>query len=256
MSLTAEKSTIEGLKADESLYLNTTAQTFADHLNKHEKFSFARYGDGEWNAIFQKPGHNCDGHEYFSDMGEYLAQNLEAEPDYYVGLPEISMRVRGERIRGFLEPIGKLKWVNADLLHLASVEDTIWPFFEALDKRRVILVGPPHVHDQKLFRVKDSIIIPEKNCWLEYPLSSIEINRAISAILWEGENPVVCYCASMMTKVLVDDFSDRCTNIDLGSLIDPYVGRITRTHHRTIKNLGEWKQTGRVDMEDWIVKRK
>jgi len=38
-----------------------------------------------------------------------------------------------------------------------------------------------------------------------------------------------------MANVLIDELSNICTNIDLGSLIDPYVGRITRSHHKKMK---------------------
>ncbi len=206
----------------------TIYKTFIEHLENGDPFSFARYGDGEWNAIFQVAGANCDGHEYFPDMGERLARIVRSEPPYFMGMAAIARRVWGERIEAFLSG-SKLRWVNADLLHIASIEDRIWPFFDALSKRDVILVAPAHVQEQKLFKVRRKITIPEKNCWL----ASEDVNAKIS--VKADRETVICYCASMAANVWIDEWAPYATNIDLGSLIDPYVGRITRSHHKKVK---------------------
>ena len=203
-------------------------ETFIRHLKEKERFSFARFGDGEINAVFGLTGMNCDGHEYFPEMGRELFKILKGETDYYLGEAAIAQRVWGEQLDQFL--IGTdHNWINADTLHLASIDDTIWPFFEALSERDVVLVGPPHVHEQKLFKVRQNVTIPEKNCWLD----GERINNEISVDA-DGHT-VICWCASMAATVWIDAWSKYASNLDMGSLIDPYVGRITRSHHKKIK---------------------
>ncbi len=202
-----------------------------DKLIKKERFSFARFGDGEMNCIFGLEGHNCDGHEYFPDMGARLLSILESSPDYYLGDAAIARRYWEPEIAILKSQNPNLKWINADCLHLRSIADTIWPFFDALKKRDVIMVGPEKLRDHALFLCA-YVCIPDVNCWLEYE----RIHKEVLEMIFH-KDVVVVYCASMMANVLIDDFSSLCTNIDLGSLIDPYMGFMTRSHHLKIKNL-------------------
>ena len=202
-----------------------------DKLIKKEKFSFARYGDGEMNCIFGLEGHNCDGHDYFPDMGKRLELILDSDPTYYLGEAAIARRYWGDEIDITKAAHPGLSWINADCLHLRSIADTIWPFFDALKKRDVVMVAPEKLRKHSLF-LNAFVPIPEQNCWLEYE----HIHKEISKYIF-NEDVVVVYCASMMANVLIDDFSPLCTNIDLGSLIDPYMGFMTRSHHAKIKNL-------------------
>ncbi|MEF8811131.1 MAG: hypothetical protein V5A47_09435, partial [Bacteroidales bacterium] len=64
---------------------NFSYKDLIDNLIDREPFAFARYGDGEWNAIFGKDGTNCDGHEYYEDMGKRLADIVRSNPSYLMG---------------------------------------------------------------------------------------------------------------------------------------------------------------------------
>ena len=77
------------------------------------------------------------------------------------------------------------------------------------------------------FKCYDKFIeIPDLNCYLD-------VGNIREKIRYELEDDlVVCYCASMMTNVLIHDFKDEnITQIDCGSVFEPYIGHANRTTH-------------------------
>ena len=71
--------------------------TIIDDIESGQHFSLARYGDGEFNAILEKPGANCDGHAYYPSMGLELGLTLNSRPPYYLGLHQ-SAKIQHETI--------------------------------------------------------------------------------------------------------------------------------------------------------------
>jgi len=202
-------------------------EEWVNALISKEPFSFSRWGDGEWNCIFGVEGWNCDDHIYYKDMGERLLDVLLSEPEYYLGEHAMAMRLMGDKIRQAIAGLS-LNWVNADTLHLKSIDGTIKEYIDIWKTRDVVLVGPQHLKKLDLFPFR-FIEIPSKNCWLEYESILEEIKKEI----WH--DTVVLFCASMMANVLIDDLHGHCTLIDAGSLFDPYVGIFSRSHHKYVK---------------------
>lgn len=208
--------------------------TYEELLRKiynKEPFSFSRFGDGEFNAIFQdrKSRMNCDAHQYFPDMGKRLLQVLESKPDYYIGLQSMAYRQRTEQIDELTECLG-LEWCESNIIHRANIKGRLPELFDALKTRDVLLIGPSHLKKLKQF---DFYIceIPIKDCWLKYEYVYEEIKALANVKDW-----VVVYAASMMTNILIDDFKNAgITQIDVGSALDPYCGVKSRSYHKTLK---------------------
>src|SRR5688572_16855890 len=207
-----------------------TYSKMLDDLKSNKVFKFARYGDGEWNCIFNKPGQNCDGHKYFSSLGDSLRRVVLSEPKYTVGMQPLSMSYeRSEQIREFCRGLN-IKWVNADVLHSASIDGKIDKFIHAIEGRYIIVVGPPHLAG--FFSYGVHIVIPSVDCWLSYQ----EVKQQIEFHIDGCVNAVVLLAASMMSEVLIDDFSEfNHTFIDIGSVLDPYCGIMSRRYHRKLK---------------------
>lgn len=213
-------------------------------LKKKKPFSFSRFGDGEWNAVFDKKGHNCDKHPYYPDMNEALRRVLKTyknQPNYFLALQRYSRKRRGNDIRKFLGK-RKIRWHNADCMHDASHAGDMQEFFKALKTRIVVLVGPGYLEK---FKPKDFFIqVPDKNCWLEKD----RIVKEVEEVLEDAyNNMVVLFAASMAANVMVDElykkYGNRHTFIDVGSVLDPYVGVVTRGYHnQIIKNLRNGKR--------------
>lgn len=206
-----------------------TFEELCDKVRRGERFSFSRWGDGEWACLLDKrPGKaNCDGHTYFSDLGQRLHAILASRPNYHIGLQPLAKRMYGDEIDAF-----GLSWSNADILHKASMHGELHTFFDAVrrQKKRVIVVGPSHLDGMRKHIGKYALLeIPERNCWLDYERVARRLTKAL-----DRHDSLVLFAASMMSNVLIHDFHGDATLIDIGSVFDPYCGVKSRTYMRAL----------------------
>ena len=205
--------------------------TILEHLNKGENFSISRFGDGEWNCIFGKQGKNCDAHTYFPDMGRRLRKVLKDNRDYYFGLQNMALRMYEDEINGYIIDYG-LDFVKSDFLHHASIKDELGLFFDALKGKDIVLVGPERLKKLKQIEVREYVVVPDVDCWNAYVPTLKQLLPVVK------ENTVVLYCASMMSNVLIDDLfitkNNTITQIDCGSVFEPYINVRNRSYHKGI----------------------
>lgn len=201
-------------------------------LKTGEKFSFSRVGDGEANCIYRdrKRTMNSDLHTYFEDLGDALMGVLKSAPDYYLGLQGLAYRQRKDEIDRITKKYG-IKWCGSDILHNASINRQLDKLFEALENRKVMVVGPAHLKSLPFYDY--FVEVPAKDAWLSYESIHAEINTLLKS-LPDAENMVVIYCCGMMSCVLIDNFAGQCTQIDAGSVFDPYCGINSRRYHFNI----------------------
>lgn len=220
-----------------------TYEKLLEKINSRKAVTFSRFGDGEWNAIFGKTGSNCDGHEYFESLGAALRNVLLSKPDYYLGLQGLAMRVMGDRITEFvvkhnIRPIED--WSDADILHKASIKGLLHEFFKAINNAPyVILVAPDYIKRiDKYFKYDVIINVSTKNCWLEYKIIERSVAESIDKQIKQDKHVIVLFIASMSSNVLIDTLYNRYRNkvslIDAGSVLDPFVGKKTRSYHQKL----------------------
>ncbi len=200
-----------------------------ERIKNGENFAFSRYGDGEWNAIYQDSGRpfNCDRHQYFPDMGKRLKAIIESKPDYMMGLQPLAVQQRPFLIE--LHP----NWVNSDVLHNASIDEGLNTFYDAIKGKEIRLIAPEYLADIDLyFHWEEHILVPDVDCWMGY-----DRLLAVLKTMALDSNQIFLFCASMMTNVLIDDLyklNRNNTYIDCGSIFDVYVGKQTRTYHKKL----------------------
>lgn len=219
--------------------IKTLAILYLDLIAKKENFSFSRFGDGEFAAVFQEPGMNCDGHEYFSDMGEELKKILDTKKDYFVGLQPLADGLYGSKIDFPQE------WVYADELHDLSKDGNIRQLRKVLDLRNVVFVGSNEEIAKKLNA--RFVEVPKVNAWLEH-------ERILKAIKPKKDD-VVLFSCGMLANWLIDKLHSKdYTLIDAGSLFDPYVGVSSRTYHRGVHSF--WWDYIHVNMATFPERRR
>lgn len=213
--------TLEGVEPS-----GKTFERMCTMLRERENFKFARYGDGEFYCMSGKIGRNCDKHEYFPDLGLALNEAFYSDPKYMVGIQPLSVH-GGLYQRAIQERSGPKNIYDADVLHSASIDGRLDQFLECLRGRDTILVGPEHLRPLYL----KTMIIPDVNCWRDYQ----SIREQLFFKLYEAKDAVVLLCASMMSEVLIHNFRflDH-TFIDAGSVLDPYVGKFSRSYHHKL----------------------
>lgn len=210
-----------------------------------ENFSYSRFGDGEWSAILQnrKTGaFNCDGHQFFPEMGRRLKNIIESKPQYWIGMQNLA-KEQNEHDSEFQRLYQINDWTDNEVLTRASIRGNLEQFFGVLKMVRVaqnqaiILVGNKSLKNQDKFHVTTFIEVAPQNCWLQYKEINEKVGRAIHAV--HKSNPIILYCASMMSNVLIDDMYklhyNTITQIDCGSVFDPYVGKLSRSYMKKLK---------------------
>lgn len=204
-------------------------------LKNKENFTFSRIAsDGELNAIHGKRGSNCDNHPYNPEMGAKLKKIIEGRQRYILGLQSLAYSQRGD----YINSLKDINWCNADILHHASRDGVFKDkFVESVKGRKIVLVAPKSLiklcSDGFFNENKTShICIPEVNCYSKFTETLIDLKNCIE------KDDVIIYCASMMTKILIDrvydEFEDTVTQIDAGSVFSPYVGISNRGYHKKI----------------------
>lgn len=208
---------------------DVTYHAIIDKLKVNENFAFSRWGDGEWKCILGYKGNNCDGHIYYPSLSKRLSEVIDSHPKYIMGMQPLSVRVMWDNISN---KANSIEWVNADALHYASINGVLNKFTDAIKNRNIILVCGSYMKGINIFKPNDICLIDSVNCYLNYDATLREVKGKIK------DNSVVLFCASMMSNVLIDDLfnlNNKCTYIDAGSVFDPYVGKISRSYHKTLK---------------------
>ena len=208
-------------------------QDLIDGITANIPFHFARYGDGEFYAIFKKKGCNTDKHEYgIPGLSEDLERTLIEKKPYIYGLQPLAAETPklAPRIRELVGP--GFPWVNADIMHEASENGEILSFFDLLRVKKCLFIGPPHLKALKVNWDKCQLIkIPPKNCY------SVDRDALARAIQHEPADMVI-FCAGFLTNIMIWELHELLMDrwmIDAGSLFDPYCGVLSRDYHALVK---------------------
>lgn len=199
-----------------------------EFLNTNVNFSFSRFGDGEFNCAFGKKGQNCDGHEYFEDLSQELIKILNSKQKYFFGLQNLGYNIWKDKI----DQLKDIRFCDADILHKASIKNSLNYFLDALKSKNIILIAPEYFKNFEKINTNNHIIIPEKNCWLSKNDTIELLEKKIT------KNCVVLYSASMMSNFIIEhiftNYENEITQIDCGSVFDPYLGVSKRMYHQSI----------------------
>jgi len=201
-------------------------------------FTFSRWGDGEWRALLRKnkPGaRNCDGHQFFPEMGNELRKVLIDKPPYLLGMQNFSKRLYGTAIDRFLTEnnLTDLKWVNADVFHYGVIYGDRKGIVDTVKARKLLIVGPPHLKSLNKSGLPywDYVPVAPRDCYLNLR----DTFRQVVAKAESQKDPLlISISASMPAEILCDmlfkRFGDKHTIVDFGSLWDPLVGKLSRTY--------------------------
>ena len=213
---------------------NLTFDDICRKLTERDNFSFQRVGDGEWHAILGDSGMNCDNHPYYHEMSLALAMTLLQDQACYMGMQPFALKRLGARIHEWIADNGcDIKWCDADIIHDASTDGRLGELHDALRGRKIILVGPNHLRQiaQKMQAVY--VNCPDKYpCWKAWTTMYTDMSEQLE------KDTVVLYCAGMPSGVMIDkacrEYGNTITQLDLGSALDPYAGRLSRRYHQKI----------------------
>lgn len=202
---------------------------FLNKIINNEHFRYSRFNDGELIAIIgQTPqGANCDGHQYFPEMGielknvllqykhsdDYILESFE---HWYRVLPHIK-----NIIHELIKENPELKFLNTDFIRISHEQEPekFIALLDELKKKKIVIVGPSYLKKMdKHFDFK-FIEVPIKNCYLE-------INRIVDEMKKINEissDNFFLLSASMPANIIIDRFKDnKNTYLDWGSVWDTF----------------------------------
>lgn len=211
---------------------------FLKKLEEKINFSLVRYGDGEWGCILQDKKiikrlieNNKEKAIVFSKK---FFKILESKPNYYFGVQPRAESLFKDKIEIFYKDFQNV--VDGDIFHNMSENIGLKQFIKSLSKRTVILVGPKYLENLNFNFIH--IVTPENNVWESYIKVKNTVKKTIN--IHKTDNPVILYSCSFVAKVLIHEmyniYFDNITQIDTGSLFDPYCGLYTRNYHKKVLN--------------------
>ena len=217
---------------------SNSLQHYIDKLQSNEKFSFTRWGDGEWGCAFGAKGANCDNHKYFPKMSSDLIKALKHDKQYIKASWPLSVpmfSVIHPQIVEFIEKHHiEHDWHDARVWEEAAMAGELSPLIDQLEQMNFVMVSEKSKRELSSLYI-DFIEIPEVNCYLEKD----QIKRQVVKMCDKYDNPVFGFSASMASNVIIDQLYDEvgkdCWMIDFGSIWEPYIGRITRSYHHRYK---------------------
>jgi len=196
-------------------------------IKDKDPFALSRWGDGEWLNIRKAPGTNCDGNIYYPDLGDYLEKIVNVKQDYYMGAQDY----KKFNLLSDVEKYDKQSWIDADMLHKASMDGNLDSLITVLEEVEVVYIGNETLKD--LSFVDTFVAIPAKNVW-RFRERVIEVIKTTITT----EHKTYLFSAGMATNVFIHELWNHNKNnsyIDVGSVFDPYVGRNTRSYHKNLK---------------------
>jgi len=219
---------------------------------------YSRWGDGEFSAIFQIEGKNCDGHQYYSEMGTALNHVLKTQYQFgsafYCGLVPIAVKVFGDRINQYVysmfqdmqtgenfSNVFAPKWISGNILMEANREGQIGGFLKMLrDKYRILYVGPKRLRpleNDDFINICGWVEVSSNDAWRYHQ----KVYSQIITDIFSKRCNMICFSAGMPSKVLIYEIRRVLKNIpmiDFGSMWDGYFGYNSRKYH----NDYDWDQ--------------
>lgn len=211
-------------------------------LETGQNFSFVRYGDGEWATVFN----NETFKKYIKiwgpaiePMSSILREIVESKPTYYFGVQRLSYKMFKNEIDDIT--LG-MELLDGDILHDLSLNNSITNLFKTLNEKNIVLVGPECLKGISVLNLKHHIVTREYCVWEDISILDELIRNYISKN--QQNNLIFLYCCSLAAKVLINNFhKEKITQIDMGSVLDPYVGINSRGYHsKVLQRLGIEKE--------------
>jgi len=205
---------------------------YADQLRNGKPFSFVRYGNGEWDCILELYHRTRSGSQTFSPgLRKALIASLSTprKGAYFPAMQSLSFLKRVKllpKIEAWLAYNSPgWTWHNGEVFHKASMHGRMFPLVEAMQKHRVVVVGPKWL--LSLPFASTFVPVSTRNCWKDVD----KIERQLRDL----RNVVISFSAGPATKVLIHRLQPVIGKhswlIDFGSLWDPYGGMKSRKYH-------------------------
>lgn len=191
---------------------------YIDKLENGEKFSLARYGDGELLCMWGKQGKNCDGTRYTPELRQALLDSMKPREGFIHGL----QRVLPQDEERITTEYPEIEWYDSEVFTEALAAGELYPLIEQLRKMRVCVIGNKSI---KNFAIKELGAIDFR----EVSKSNAFEDRW-DLVLPVSDAEVFLFSCGMAANTFISEFHGRVDGwlIDLGHIWDPFAGKRSR----------------------------
>lgn len=194
----------------------TNLKFWVDKLKSGEKFSMARWGDGELYCMWGKKGGNSNGCRYSPELREALVKAMEPREGFYHGLQRV-LPVDEKKI---LEQYPNVDWYETECLSEAVAEGKLYPLIEQLKKMRCHFIAnetiSPFLDEHFAFNLHT--IFPKSNAY-DSQLNIVPV-----------DGTVYLFSCGMAANAWISQLHGKadCWLIDVGHIWDPFTGLMSR----------------------------
>lgn len=229
----------EGMQCDEAenIFRNIKKQTlkfFTDKIISEENFSIVKFGDGEFFTMTTTDGsgHNCDGNQYFRELGNDLLESYVYflnQKDVYICRWANNHKVENELLQSFYIANPE-KFIFYNLMNnILPISDELKNFYKTIQTSKREKVYISHSINGNFvngfLKIDKFVELPNTNSYL---YKAQIINKVLPNI---NRNSLVLISGGMASKVFIKhmhEYMPEATYLDIGSALDGFLNRKNR----------------------------
>ncbi len=200
---------------------------YVEKIEHNESFSLARYGDGELYCIWGREGENSHGCKYSPELRKSLQESLHAhitDPKFIYGLQRV-LEPDAHRIMSETRCV----WYGSELFGDELVNGRLYPLFEILRKRRVVVFANAECSGaaRKILPDAGNVVIPRTNSY-NYKGA---VYQAFEYYMRDNRQTIFLFSAGMGATAFVHELHGiypLATLIDFGHIWDAFAGENSR----------------------------
>jgi len=186
---------------------------YIDRLKKGEKFSLARYGDGEFYCMWGRQGQNSNGCKYYPELRRDLINSINV-PIWH-GMQRVLPR---DMAKAF--DLYKVDWYETEFLSEAVANGELYPLIEQLRKMKTVSIYKRDL--SKILPNNHSIIVP--------PCNTYDVKDDVIKQILENPAEVYLFSCGMAANAIIAELHGKVDAflIDVGHIWDGFFGEMSR----------------------------
>lgn len=199
-------------------------QYYVDKLKNGEKFSLARYGDGEMLCMWGKQGGNSNGCRYSPELREALLDSMKHkdDPTFIYGMQRVLPADRARMEKEYPD----VDWYDSEIFSEAVANGELYPLIAQLRKKSVVVIGNMSIYPicELLGTGVQFIEVQPSNSYEEKDF----VISTITNILNDGD--IYLFSCGMAANAFISELHGKIDGwfIDVGHIWDPFVGLMSR----------------------------
>lgn len=211
------------------------AEHYLEMIRENKPFSFSRFGDGEALCMFhdERMIKNCDGSRFLPELIHPMKQIFVNQYNYYHCLLDCSFFWSGDSFMDFINnTCPEMPFYDGEIWAYMSHNGMIKELVETICLYEPVFIGGSHLKNViSIIGVKNNpvhLLIPDVD-------SFKNINKIVEEIseLFISGKRMFCFSAGYTTKIIINELfpyiGDETFMIDMGSVFDPYCGKLSRS---------------------------